>query len=272
MSRLKVSTLFLIVFFMAEMGAILSNTLSLYYDTTQAAAREFMWYYLPHDEEEQPEPMEKAGYLKDYDVIYIGSPDRKVIYLTFDDCPENGNISSILDVLEEHHAPAAFFMTEVFIRKHPDVIRRIDGDGYLVCNHTAHHVSVTRLSFDKLKAEIKGVEDAFREVTGKELDKYFRPPQGKFNETSLSYTEELGYTTVFWSFRYTDWEVNNQPSEDAAYNTIMKETHPGEIVLLHCQSKTNVKVLDRVLDSWEQQGYTFGSIADIQKKQVSNPQ
>lgn len=270
MEKIKVSTLFLILFFAAEVAAILTNALSLSYDAVEVAGREFMWYYLPHDEEQQPKPMEKAGYIKDYDVLYVGNPDKKIIYLTFDDCPENGNIPSILDILEQHHAPASFFMTEVYIRKHPDVIRRIVGDGYLVCNHTSNHIRVTRLSFEKFKAELKGVEDAFREVTGKEIAKYFRPPQGAFNETSLSYTEEMGYTTVFWSFRYVDWEVNNQPSEDAAYKTIIKETHPGEIVLLHCQSKTNVCVLDRVMTTWEQQGYTFGSIDDIEKKQVQN--
>lgn len=233
-----------------------------------ALTDEFMWYYLPHDKDEQPEPMEKAPYLKDYYVLYVGPADKKVIYLTFDDCPENGNIPAILDVLEKHNAPAAFFMTEDYIRKNPDTISRIAGDGYLVCNHTSHHTCVTGVPFEKFKAEIKGVEDAYREITGKELAKYFRPPQGKFSEKSLSYTEEMGYVTVFWSFRYMDWEANNQMSEDRAFSIIMKETHPGEIALLHCQSKTNIKILDRVMTAWEEQGYAFGSIGDIPVKAV----
>lgn len=232
-------------------------------------ADEFMWYYLPHGTDGRPEPMEKAAYLKDYDVLYIGPADIKAIYLTFDDCPENGNIPAILDILKEHGAPAAFFMTEDYIKKHPDTVRRIADEGHLVCNHTAHHIGVSQLSFEKLKAELKGVEDAYREATGRELAKYFRPPQGKFSEKSLSYTEYLGYTTVFWSFRYYDWEVYNQPSEQKAFDAIMKETHPGEIVLLHCQSKTNVSVLGRVLSAWEEQGYGFGSLGSIAKKERS---
>lgn len=234
-------------------------------DAMQTFSGEFIWYYLPHDTYRQPVPMKKYQYMKDYDVLYVG-PEENVIYLTFDDCPENGNIPAILDVLEKHHAPAAFFMTEIYIRQHPDTIRRIVGDGDLVCNHTAHHIKVSKLSFEKFKAELKGVEDAYREATGQELPKYFRPPQGKFSEESLDYAKKMGYTTVFWSFRYVDWVVSSQPSEKEAFSTIMKETHPGEIILLHCQSKTNIKVLDKVLSAWEGQGFGFGRIDDIHSK------
>lgn len=230
---------------------------------TPASADEFMWYYLPHGHNEPAKPMEKAGYLNDYYVLYLGDTTQKIIYLTFDDCPENGNIPAILDVLEAHGAPAAFFMNEAYIREHPDVIKRIAEGGRLVCNHTAHHVSMSHISFEKLKSELKGVEDAYREVTGEELPRFFRPPQGLFSETTLSYAQELGYTTVFWSFEYVDWERYNQPSESAAFEKIISETHPGEIALLHCQSATNVHVLDHVLTAWEEAGYCFGSLRDI---------
>ncbi len=233
--------------------------------TEQAAADEYMWYYLPHDSNQQPLPMEKAPYIKNYNILYIGNADENKIYLTFDDCPDNENIPHILDILKDHHAVATFFMTEAYIRKHPDVIERIIGEGSLVGNHTAKHVSVTRLTFENFKAQLQGVEDAFYEITGKTMPKLFRPPQGLFSEQTLKYADELGYTTVFWSFRYTDWDVYNQPSKESAYKIIMSETHPGEIVLLHCQSKTNVSILDSVLTAWEEQGYTFGLVGDIYK-------
>lgn len=229
----------------------------------QQPADEFMWYYLPHEAGEPPKPMEKAPYVSEHRVIYAGCADEKKIYLTFDDCPDNGNIPKILDVLEKHRAAAAFFMNEAYIRQHPDVIERIDSSGSLVCNHTAKHVAVTRLTNEEFKAQLKGVEDAYFEVTGKPLPKFFRPPQGLFSKATLTYADELGYTTVFWSFRYSDWDIYNQPSESAAFQTIMDETHPGEIVLLHCQSKTNVAILDSLMSAWEKQGYSFGLINEI---------
>ena len=260
MDRLKLSTIVLI--FLA--AALVLLVFARYLPTGETvSADEFMWYYLPHNADEPPHPMEKAGYFSDYDVLYLGDTQKKVIYLTFDDCPNNDNIPAILDVLEEHDATAAFFMTELFIREHPEIILRIVEDGCLVCNHTAHHIGVSRMSFEKFKAELEGVEAAYHEATGEDMPKFFRPPQGLFSEKSLSYAEELGYTTVFWSFRYSDWDVYNQPSDEAAFKAIIEETHPGEIALLHCQSSTNVHVLDRVLTAWEEAGYSFGSLYDI---------
>lgn len=266
MNNLKISTL-LIIFLLAAI--VLALGVKGYFASQPASgeptlsAAVYLWYYLPHKPDEQPKPIEKAKYLDKYDVLYVGNPDEKTIYLTFDDCPENGHIPAILDTLEKHGASAAFFMTERYIRQHPDVVMRIADGGSLVCNHTASHISVTGLSFEQFRAELRGVEDAFREITGRSLPKFFRPPQGKFSEVTLSYAQQLGYTTVFWSFEYEDWNQGRQKSENSAFNTIMSETHPGEIVLLHSQSDTNVKILDRLMSAWEEQGYSFGSLADI---------
>jgi peptidoglycan-N-acetylmuramic acid deacetylase len=260
MSRLKLSSIMLMFLALALALMVCARCLP---RETPVSTDEFMWYYLPHDTDVPPDPMEKAGYLADYDVLYLGDTSRKVIYLTFDDCPRNDNIPQILETLKAHDATAAFFMNEAYIREHPDVIRGMAAQGCIVGNHTAHHIGMSRVTFEKFQSELKGVEDAYFEATGEELPRYFRPPQGLFSEKTLSYAEQLGYTTVFWSFRYTDWDVSNQPSDEDAMRTILKETHPGEIALLHCQSAANVHVLNEVLTAWEDAGYTFGSLRDI---------
>lgn len=266
MIRIKTRYILILSVVMVTLLALLANGVFSVPETCiaeQASTDEYMWYYLPHATQTQPKPMEKAPYIKNYNVIFVGDAKEKIIYLTFDDCPDNENIPAILDVLEQHQAPAAFFMTELFIRLHPKVIQRIVDDGNLVCNHTSKHVSVTRLTFEEFKKQLQGVENAYYEVTGHELPKFFRPPQGLFSQQTLEYAEELGYTIVFWSFRYGDWDVNNQLSNESAFQTIIGETHPGEIALFHCQSKTNVSILDSVLTAWEKQGYRFGSIEEI---------
>ena len=92
------------------------------------------------------------------------------------------------------------------------------------------------------------------------MPKYFRPPMGKFSEESLKYTSDMGYSSIFWSFAYVDWYNDQQPTHEFAKNKIYSRTHPGAIVLLHSNSKTNCEILDEVITHWEKEGYTLKSL------------
>ena len=118
---------------------------------------------------------------------------------------------------------------------------------------------------EKFKDEIVSVENAYKEVTNKEMPKYFRPPMGKFSEQSLKYTQELGYNSIFWSFAYVDWYDKNQPSHENAKEKIYSRTHPGAIVLLHSNSRTNAEILDEVLTHWKKEGYKIKTLDYLTK-------
>ena len=75
-----------------------------------------------------------------------------------------------------------------------------------------------REAFEK---ELKALEDVYKEKTGRELAKYFRPPEGKFTNQTLEFANNMGYKTVFWSFAYADWDNNSQMNESAAKTKIL---------------------------------------------------
>ena len=108
-----------------------------------------------------------------------------------------------------------------------------------------------------------GVEEVFREKTGKELPKYYRPPQGIYSEENLKLAQELGYRTVFWSLAYADWNNDAQPSKEQAFGKLLPRIHNGAIVLLHSTSKTNAQILDELLTKWKEMGYTFCSLESL---------
>ena len=80
---------------------------------------------------------------------------------------------------------------------------------------------------------------------------------GEFSEKSLAVSQKLGYKSVFWSFAYKDYDVNNQPDRSAAFKRIKEATHDGAIYLLHAVSKTNANILADVIDKWRQDGYNI---------------
>ena len=109
----------------------------------------------------------------------------------------------------------------------------------------------------KFNKEFSDVEDLFKEITGTDMPKVFRPPMGKYSERSLAMTKNLGYKTLFWSFAYHDWDINKQPNPDNAKEKIVSNFHNGSVMLIHAVSKTNTEILDYVLKEAKNQGYSF---------------
>ena len=199
--------------------------------------------------------------LKGYDAAYLGDVGEQVIYLTFDAGYENGCTERILDVLKKQEVPAAFFLGGNYIQRNPDLVRRMGAEGHIVGNHTMHHRDMSALSdAEAFAKELQELEHLFREVTGKELPKFYRPPQGIYSRENLAMAKDLGYKTVFWSLAYRDWENNNQPTADYAFAKLLPRTHNGAVILLHSTTKTNAEVQDELLTRWESDGYRFETI------------
>ena len=202
--------------------------------------------------------------LRAYDAAYLGDTTRKVLYLTFDAGYENGCTAKILDVLKKHQVPAAFFLVGNYLERNPDLVRRMVEEGHIVGNHTMHHYDMSKIS-DKetFTKELQNLEALYRQVTGQELQKFYRPPQGIYSETNLEMAKALGYKTVFWSLAYVDWNNDSQPTREQAMSKLLPRIHNGAVILLHSTSKTNAEILDELLTQWEEMGYSFQSITEL---------
>lgn len=214
----------------------------------------------------QPTGNATAAELKQYDAYYVGDGSEKVIYLTFDCGYENGNTEPILDALKKHNVSATFFVVGHYLESAPELVKRMVEEGHTVGNHTYHHPDMSSISDQaSFQKEMDDVADKFKEITGTDLTKYYRPPQGKYSTANLKMAQELGYSTFFWSLAYVDWNVDDQPSHEEALQKLTTRIHPGAIVLLHSTSKTNGEILDELLTKWEEMGYTFGKLEDIRE-------
>ena len=202
--------------------------------------------------------------LAEYHAAYLGDTTQKRIYLTFDSGYENGCTGKILDILKAHHVPAAFFLVGNYVERNPELVKRMISEGHIVGNHTMHHYDMSQIkeqaNFEK---ELTDLEGLYKEVTGQEMEKYYRPPQGIYSQENLQQARDLGYKTVFWSLAYADWDNKAQPSREHAMSKLLPRIHNGAVVLLHSTSKTNGEILDEVLTQWEKMGYSFGDISEI---------
>lgn len=200
-----------------------------------------------------------AAYYRNTEV----TDEDKVVYLSFDCGYENGYTPAILDTLAEEDVKAMFFVTKDFVVKNPDYIKRMKEEGHLVGNHTVRHLSSPSLTPEELSAELNEVADTMEELTGYRLDPFFRPPMGEYSERTLKVTQDMGYSTMFWSIAYHDYDVNDQPGKEYVVEHFKEYHHNGTIALMHNTSESNMQALGAVIDLLKEEGYRFGLLTEF---------
>ena len=233
---------------------------------SNAAGSAFSWYCKRTNNHLQPPLPSEFGFIDKYPCIWLDKTGSKKVYLTFDAGYENGNVEKILDILKNKNVKGAFFVLINLIETNPDLIKKMTDEGHLVCNHTAHHKNMSRVTdISVFKSELDILSDAYTSLTGKEMAKFYRPPEGTFSESNLKMAGELGYKTVFWSFAYADWDNASQPSVEYAKKKILDNVHDGAVILLHPTSATNAAIISDVIDEIRAMGYEFGTLDEIHR-------
>ncbi|MHC0036217.1 delta-lactam-biosynthetic de-N-acetylase [Pseudoneobacillus sp. C159] len=201
--------------------------------------------------------------LEKHSAVYKGDSTRKYLYLTFDNGYENGFTEKVLDVLKKEKVPATFFVTGHYLKSAPELVKRMVKEGHIVGNHSWSHPDLTQVSNERLRDELEKVRKETENLTGQKHMAYLRPPRGIFSERTMAIAKEMGYTHVFWSLAFVDWKTNQQKGAQYAYDNIMRQVHPGAILLLHTVSKDNADALKQVIQDLKKRGYEFKSLDDF---------
>ena len=229
-----------------------------------ATGESYSWYCKRAVGNARPPLPSEFTFIDNYNTIWIDNAESKKVYLTFDAGYENGNVEKILDVLKEKEIKGAFFVLLNLIESNPSLIKRMNDEGHLVCNHTALHKNMSKITdIETFAKELEILSKAYTDLTGEEIAKYYRPPEGSFSESNLKFADTLGYKTVFWSFAYADWDNSSQPSREYAMKKILDNVHDGAVILLHPTSSTNAAILGDVIDAIRAMGYEFGTLDEI---------
>lgn len=209
--------------------------------------------------------------LPKFEALYLGDTSKKEIYLTFDNGYENGYTAQILDVLKKNHVHGIFFVTGHYLKTAPELVKRMVREGHIVGNHSWTHPDMTVLTDGAIQSELRRVKEKTEQLTGQKTMNYLRPPRGIFNERTMRIARKEGYYHIFWSLAYKDWMVNEQKGAAYAHDEVLRQIHPGAILLLHTVSKDNADALDSIIIDLKKQGYVFKSLDDLMiEKQLSN--
>lgn len=210
-----------------------------------------------------PPTQDVINTLAGYNAFAYGPQDSRTIYLSFNAGYEHNNgMSRTLDILAYYNIKASIFIDGAFIRTQNELTKRIAGEGHLVGNHTLGHIDLAKLvadgRYDEARLELSAFEQLYREVSGEDLAKIYRPPSSSWSERSFELIRREGYKSYLFSFTHRDWEVNNQPDPGETLEALKKQLFPGSLIMLHTVSETNALILEDFILYAFDAGYDFG--------------
>ncbi len=258
-------TIFIICIFIFSI-VIFNQTEDIELASTQEAVsnKKIGWGIKRGDNHNQPNlGIENKRIIDKYKGISMGNSEKNYIYLTFDCGYEAGYTEKILEVLKENDVKATFFITAHYLNTQEELVKKMIDEGHIVGNHTVNHKSMPDLTDEKVETEIMDLHKAVYSKFEYEM-KYIRPPKGEYSERTVKISNSLGYKTVMWSFAYQDWDEEKQPSQEEAKKKILDNIHPGEVMLLHGNSKTNTEILGDIIKEIKNMGYEFKSLDEFE--------
>ena len=193
-------------------------------------------------------------------MFYIKT-DRKAVALTLDISWGKEVPEKVLDVLKEQNQEATFFLSGPWSNHYKDVVRRIVTDGHEIASHGQDHVNLSQESRDSILSNIQTAHNILVNLT-RTTPKFFRPPNGDYNNTVVLSARELGYETVIWAVDSRDWM---NPGVATIVSEVSKNTFPGAILLFHASdsARETHEALPMVLQNLKTAGYEIMPLGQL---------
>ena len=184
-----------------------------------------------------------------------GTAGPHQVALTFDDGPDPTWTPKILKILEDKKVPATFFILGSQAQQFPDLVQRVQREGFEFGNHTYTHQNLGEASDEQICLELNATTRLIESITGHSTS-LFRPPyNGDGNPSTpgelraLQVASDLGYLTVGESIDPDDWE---RPGTDVIIQRIKEQRALGGSVILFHDAGGNraqtVAALPQVID------------------------
>lgn len=160
----------------------------------------------------------------------------RCVCLTFDDGPDPDSTPKILDLLARADARATFFLIGEQAEKHPELVRRIAGEGHQVGEHSFHHTHAWKSDPIRTVMDLVRGGRSLKEVAGGPTSAWLRPPYGKMNLGSLLYVWLGRRRLAFWNVDPMDY---SRGTADEVARFVGERLNPGAVILLHDGRRTS---------------------------------
>ena len=204
-----------------------------------------------------PHPSTPAEPQITFNSVHVDGP---FVAMTFDDGPSAKLTPKLLDLLAAHHMKATFFVVGENAADHPEILQRAVREGHEIANHTWSHPNLGKLGDDGVRRELQKTDDAIRHAIGVRPT-LMRPPYGSITARQKHWIhDDFGYRIIIWDVDPLDWK---RPGPSVVTSRILKETHPGSIILAHDIHAPTIEAMPATFTQLEAKGFKFVTVTEL---------
>lgn len=182
--------------------------------------------------------------------IYSVETAEPKVALSFDAAWGADKTEKIMDICDSYGVKATFFLVGFWIDKYPETTKSIYDRGFLIGNHSGHHLHMSKLYEAEMQKEIALVNDKVKELTGY-TPEYFRAPFGEYNNLLVDTVGKCGMQAIQWDVDSLDWK--GLSGEELA-SRVLSRVKAGSIVLMHNNSDHILEGLPIILEGLKEKG------------------
>jgi len=190
--------------------------------------------------------------------IYRGHPDKKMVSLLINVSWGTEHIPTILNTLKEQHVKATFFIEGKWAKENKEYVRMIHEQGHLIGSHAYNHPDMARLNDAQINDQINDTNEIIEAIV-KFRPSWFAPPSGSFNDRTVELAHKAKMQTILWTVDTIDWK---NPSVSVMINRVMKNIHPGAMILMH-PTKPVAQGLEPLVTAIKREGYDIDTVEQL---------
>ena len=198
----------------------------------------------------------------------------KEVVLTFDDGPEPGPTTRVLDTLKRECVRASFFVLGRSAAAHPALVRRELQEGHTVAHHSFAHPLLNRMSVEAAEAEInRGFAAVDAALYGKAernpVTPFFRFPGFASNRALLDRLERRQIAVFGTDLWASDWAPMT-PAQQLALVLGRLDSRRGGIILFHDTKAQTAAMLPAFLRALKSRGYAVVHVVAPARQTAAN--
>lgn len=199
-----------------------------------------------------------TGYYFNSEGVYQKDADgSKLIALTFDDGPGEYT-QDLLDILEENHSAATFFLLGEHVEKYgAECIPRMRELGCQIGNHSYDHPNMKKLSVEEAVQEFQKTDQLIAKFNNGTGASVLRFPYGNYTQEQL---KNVGKPSIYWDLDTQDWKEAGTAVLSAQ---LKKNLSGGNVVLMHDIHETTVETMRTMVPELIREGYRLVTVQEL---------